>query len=191
MKYTEQLKTKEWKSKREEILKRDEYKCTECNTTKNLHVHHLYYTDGKMAWEYDDDALVTLCRHHHKLRHKEEPPYVKLYLPNVFDLNNVNSTSKNILLGLLPMMDYSNIIEISTYRKKQLAEKLETSIQTINNSLAKLTSNEIFIKLGTGSYLVNPKYFAKGKWADIQKIRTTIEYSKEGRFVTTEFDRVV
>lgn len=26
-----------------------------------LHVHHKYYIRGRKPWEYDDDALITLC----------------------------------------------------------------------------------------------------------------------------------
>jgi hypothetical protein len=30
-----------------------------------LHVHHRYYLRGKKPWEYDDDALTTLCEDCH------------------------------------------------------------------------------------------------------------------------------
>lgn len=37
---------------------------------KNLHVHHKYYQEGKMAWEYPDEALVTLCWFCHDKLHR-------------------------------------------------------------------------------------------------------------------------
>jgi hypothetical protein len=42
----------------------------------DLNVHHKYYMTGKMAWEYDNDALVTLCHHCHQEVHKNEEIYV-------------------------------------------------------------------------------------------------------------------
>jgi|SRR5690554_3488414 len=158
MNYQQQLETKEWKDKREEVFKRDCYKCTKCklerpkilgilrnpgiidscefsksgrvyvglennkahlmfyygmtlyadsfvigditnvkiedlkfaeqridgvsrqicftdNVTNkdlrpDLHVHHKYYILGKKAWEYNNDALITLCADCHMEEHQ-------------------------------------------------------------------------------------------------------------------------
>lgn len=37
-----------------------------------LHVHHLYYINSCCPWEYDNDALVTLCNDCHLEIHKKE-----------------------------------------------------------------------------------------------------------------------
>lgn len=37
---------------------------------QNLHVHHNYYQQGKLAWEYPDDALSTLCWSCHEELHR-------------------------------------------------------------------------------------------------------------------------
>ena len=34
-----------------------------------LNIHHKYYILGKKPWEYDNDALITLCPHCHQKRH--------------------------------------------------------------------------------------------------------------------------
>lgn len=36
---------------------------------KTLNVHHKYYIKGHKAWEYEDDALVTLCAECHSFKH--------------------------------------------------------------------------------------------------------------------------
>lgn len=62
MTYSEQLQTWEWYNKREEILKRDNHKCQRCSDPpEQLHVHHKYYEPNLMAWEYPNEALITLC----------------------------------------------------------------------------------------------------------------------------------
>ena len=80
--YEKQLKTKEWRAKREKILKRDGYKCAYCGSKSKLNVHHKYYNlypNGKYVnvFDYPDDALITLCESCHKKVHETKP--VKVY----------------------------------------------------------------------------------------------------------------
>lgn len=68
--YEEQYQHPFWRRKSNEILERDDYTCLCCkSTTKNLHVHHLYYEKEIHVWEYDNEALVTLCNDCHKNIH--------------------------------------------------------------------------------------------------------------------------
>lgn len=39
---------------------------------RNLHVHHTYYQEGKLPWEYLDEALITLCWICHEEIHKDQ-----------------------------------------------------------------------------------------------------------------------
>lgn len=61
MNYSDQLRDSRWRTKRLEILERDDYTCRGCQTTKNLQVHHTIYFKGKMAWEYENHLLIALC----------------------------------------------------------------------------------------------------------------------------------
>lgn len=36
-----------------------------------LNIHHQYYIRSKVPWEYDNNALVTLCSHCHQKRHQQ------------------------------------------------------------------------------------------------------------------------
>lgn len=71
MKYEKQIKSPKWQKKRLEVLERDNFTCCFCGSTeKMLHVHHLYYEDGKKIWEYPTKALITLCEDCHKREHE-------------------------------------------------------------------------------------------------------------------------
>ena len=64
--YYEQITHPLWIKKRDEILERDNYTCQICKS--NLHkveVHHLCYFPDLLAWEYDDELMVTVCKKHH------------------------------------------------------------------------------------------------------------------------------
>ena len=79
--YSELLKDPLWQNKRKRIIFRDGNKCTVCNATKNLKVHHtFYYTDYREPWRYPDESLLTVCKSCHEKYHSEneltfkEPP---------------------------------------------------------------------------------------------------------------------
>jgi 5-methylcytosine-specific restriction endonuclease McrA len=69
MTYSEQLKDTRWLWKRDQILDRDFSICQICMSGKNLNVHHKRYIKGRMAWEYPDIYLITLCEPCHKKEH--------------------------------------------------------------------------------------------------------------------------
>lgn len=46
-------------------------KDTQIKEMYDLNVHHKYYITGLMAWEYKDEALVTLCADCHKEEHNK------------------------------------------------------------------------------------------------------------------------
>lgn len=75
--YKKQLREDKWMKKRKRILRRDNFKCVLCGSDYNLQVHHTVYKEGKMAWEYSNLSLVTLCDDCHKKVHGD--PTHKLY----------------------------------------------------------------------------------------------------------------
>lgn len=67
--YSDLLRDPRWQRKRLEVLNRDNFTCIICGDDKNeLQIHHLYY-DGRNPWEYELDALETLCRKCHEKNH--------------------------------------------------------------------------------------------------------------------------
>lgn len=67
--YKEQLADSRWLKKKADILLRDNYTCQKCGAQSHLNVHHLSYENGKLAWEYPNEQLVTLCEQCHENVH--------------------------------------------------------------------------------------------------------------------------
>jgi len=68
---------KRWIDLKNEILRRDNYRCVNCGATDRiLHVHHLCYEKGMEVWESPQWYLVTLCERCHKAEHSKviKPP---------------------------------------------------------------------------------------------------------------------
>lgn len=71
--YKEQLLHPNWQRRRLEILHRDNWTCRFCyDTEETLHVHHKHYIKGRMAWEYGDEELVTLCAPCHRAQDERD-----------------------------------------------------------------------------------------------------------------------
>lgn len=85
MKYKQQLKTSAWLKKKFEIMNRDNFVCASClcdNYERALEVHHVMYIKNKMAWDYPDYLLVTLCRDCHQKEHDNKNIYKKTEILN-------------------------------------------------------------------------------------------------------------
>lgn len=70
MTYAEKLLSPLWQKKKAEILLRDNYKCRSCGREDiTLHAHHIFYVENTEPWDYNDDALITLCEVCHNTQH--------------------------------------------------------------------------------------------------------------------------
>lgn len=80
MSYFEQLRSPNWQRRRLEIMSRDEFRCQVCyDNESTLNVHHKHYTKGRMAWEYGDDELVTLCEECHEDMHAKSETLKRIF----------------------------------------------------------------------------------------------------------------
>lgn len=61
--------TQTWYKFRQKIFKRDEYKCKDCKSTKDLRVHHIERAIVKPDLFFEEKNCVTLCDNCHKDRH--------------------------------------------------------------------------------------------------------------------------
>lgn len=72
--YQEYLNSDYWKGIREEVYKRDDYKCRMCSSNKNLCVHHRNYNN---IGNENLDELSTLCKDCHETFHKNKTVKIK------------------------------------------------------------------------------------------------------------------
>ena len=69
MAYSRYLLTGHWRRARAAAIKQAGGKCTVCQSTRRLHVHHLHY---KTIWNERANDVVVLCEHCHNQLHKQE-----------------------------------------------------------------------------------------------------------------------
>jgi len=70
---TQKEHNKGWDRVKKAVLERDQYKCRECGSTKDLEVHHM------RLWikvkEHKEEDLITLCYTCHRNHHKNPKPH--------------------------------------------------------------------------------------------------------------------
>jgi predicted transcriptional regulator len=167
--YQDQLNSPEWKAKRKEILIRDGNKCKLCGSINNLQVHHLEYENGKFAWEYDNDKLITLCKNCHKKQHKKHlnvktDSSVQIYYDELFNyISNIRIKSIHVLFAMLQYLEYdTGMVYLTSNRRSELSNILNISKNQISSSIKELTyANLIYGQ--KGSFRINPVVFWYGK----------------------------
>lgn len=107
--YMEQLKTPMWRERKSEILKRDNYSCRICGAYNcEINVHHVNYIPYRMAWEYPNEMLVSLCKNcHNKLHDKMNSK--ELYGFKIGDLYSYEHTEYDNY-GVIYDIDFFNEI---------------------------------------------------------------------------------
>lgn len=72
--YEKALRTPQWRRFRDMILSSRGCGCEKhyvgCLGTKRPEIHHPYYIEGHMPWEYDPDDLMVLCHSCHQTLHR-------------------------------------------------------------------------------------------------------------------------
>jgi hypothetical protein len=118
-----------------------------------------------------------------------EPDYIKLYLKDISALKNIPKTNNEILYELFKLANYdTNLIVLNSYLKNMIADNLNIKFQTIQNAITKFVKEEILIRQGVGTYLLNPYLFGKGSWNNLKELRLTITYNSNGKNI--EFEKV-
>jgi hypothetical protein len=143
MNYRKQLEDEKWQVKRRKILLRDSFKCVDCGYDSNLHVHHLYYIYNHMAWQYPNNALVTLCGRCHSRWHENNDIEVrdgvckKKYIPTSKRKKVVKKIKKIVVI---PETKNEKRKRITVSKLKE--DKI-TKMTLINNS--DITNKEFYI----------------------------------------------
>ena len=119
------------------------------------------------------------------IKKSAEPNYIKLYISTLLVFKDLPKNLNPILIQFLSYMSYADIAEknggqkiyVNIDMKKDIAEKLNLSLESVNKGLFQLTKSGLFKRIGTGTYQVNPYLFGKGEWKDISAIRATFDFN--------------
>ena len=130
-------------------------------------------------------------------KHKKdkEPEFVKLYLDDIGKILGLTDCERKAVIQMTCSMAYNGIIPLFGPMKEYIMAQLGiNNVSLFDRRIKALKDEGILLpvvspksgKVMRGMYCMNPNYIAKGAWEDIKKMRLTLEYSGEGRYMTTE-----
>lgn len=119
-------------------------------------------------------------------RYDSEPPHIKIYLKDILYLADMPGRYNSLLRALFGRVGWDNRIVLNAALKRIIAKEIGSTDATIDNYLGDLVKGEILIREDKGLFVLNPFYFGKGKWKQIEDLRITLNYTPKGRtFATT------
>lgn len=129
--------------------------------------------------------LSEISKDKYRFNFKEgEPKYVKLYMEDISRLYQLTNSQINVLLSSLKLVEYgTNVMMLNKFNKNKISKETGLSDAVIRNSITKLTKINVFKRIDTGVYQLNPYIFGSGTWKDIKGLRMTIDYTNEGKEV--------
>lgn len=67
-----------------------------------------------------------------------------------------------------------------------MCKHLGIKMNTFNKCLVELKKEGIIQSIDRSCYFIDPEIVGRGKWEDIKALRTVIEYTNDGRKISTE-----
>jgi len=109
--------------------------------------------------------------------------FVKVFVEDLSAIFGLSSLEYKLLFKIIQMINYENVLLVPKYIKDKMAKELGVNPLSVNNSIRNLTNKGLLAKLTSGAYKVNPHYFGKGKWDNIQKVTMTWDAEHEDRVI--------
>ena len=100
--------------------------------------------------------------------------FIQLYVSVESKLSGLALAQERLFTYCILHCDRENIIRISSYDKKVILEKWDLAASTIANSLLSLIQAKLLIRIGRGTYRVNPKYVWKDTSDSRKKMSTNV-----------------
>ncbi|MBX7491569.1 hypothetical protein [Helicobacter turcicus] len=127
-----------------------------------------------------------------KIKSQKQDDFVKLFADSVYVISNLTGSEIKVFWSLLMMMNYKNIIILSSDLRKRMSAILGVTHSAITQNLQSLIKKNIIVHLDPEvmtnearaefnifpcdkkAYLVNPDIVGRGSFRDLAKIRQII-----------------
>lgn len=89
--------------------------------------------------------------------------FIKMYLQDLSALRKLTHAQYRMLVELTIYLEYNtNIFYFNAERRTEVSKNIGVEINTVNKSLSRLMKDELILKITSGTYQMNPKYFFNG-----------------------------
>ena len=110
--------------------------------------------------------------------------FLKIYLNSIEDLSKIDHQTFEVLLIVLRrarFVDKEDVMGNEFFNndifKHEVKMKLGLKDNAINKYVSNLTKAKILLRVNKGSYILNPRYFLKGKMTDKTRMELVVKYN--------------
>jgi len=115
------------------------------------------------------------------IRAEKEPLYYKVYLDSLCKLKDIPNNASKLLNILVKHMSMTNVIVLNKVIKMLIMREMGLdSMNTFNKSVDQLYKAGFLIRIGHGTYLIDPDLFAKNNWETVKGLRLCIDFLPDG-----------
>lgn len=121
---------------------------------------------------------------------EKEPEYVKLYTQDLGRLYGLKNSQNHVLMALANHMCFgTNLIVLYGPVKDVICRELQMNKNTFNMAIDQLYKQGFLIRKSRACYILDPNLFGTGSWANVKKVRLSVEYNPDGtKTIRTELD---
>lgn len=126
---------------------------------------------------------------------RKEPPHVKEYAKFFSYLDGMPNSHRRVMKQILHNHTTSAstgmVVALTKGIKSNIAQSLNLqNTRTVDVVISHLVKGKLLIRIGTGTYMVNPHIWGIGRWPDIYKLQEkTVEYVQD--FNLTTYGKVI
>ena len=124
----------------------------------------------------DENGVVIENSQKKVIRVPKTPEFVMVFTKHLSYLNQLTQTEHNILYSILnKFVGYNNLIVFNSQVNADIMKSMNIKKSTYSGALKGLRAKYILVEIEGFTYL-NPEFFGKGNWEDIQRLRTEVVY---------------
>lgn len=111
----------------------------------------------------------------------QTPDFVMAFTQDIGFICKISGAASKLLFGILVEINRANEIVLVKEVKERISKKVGLKLSTINRLVTELYQSEVLLKPDNGrnrsaTYTLNPFFFGKGKWINVNKLRMLVEY---------------
>lgn len=114
-----------------------------------------------------------------------EPNYIKLYIDCLLTFKELSKSLNPILLEFLKYMSYAStadnfggqVIYVNAQMKRNIASSQKVTVKRVDQAITHFVKANIFKRIATATYQVNPNMFGRGEWKDIKNIKANFDFN--------------
>jgi hypothetical protein len=104
----------------------------------------------------------------------EKITFALLFFESLEELMKKN-ISISLLFQLVKRMDDKNLAYLNSTNKREMATSIGIQPTSLDVYLTKMVDQQVLVRVGTGTYMVNPDYFGKGSAHKTRALRVVFE----------------